>query len=159
MSRRGRWPELERYKVGRVLVLSPADWWARVSRFQQLEGLGKLRRSQFLPLDVAEQHGSRMGLQSDEARLRSVDGSPRSGDCGSPVKWKRFTTCPFKATVKSVPSTVISSSVPLPKRMDDQRTVGRALEGVDGARTVDEGVVRPAELINLDHRNPKFTAT
>ena len=38
-----------------------------------------------------------------------VDGRPRSGDCGSPVKWNRLMTCPFNATVKSDPSTVISN--------------------------------------------------
>jgi hypothetical protein len=38
----------------------------------------------------------------------AVDGSPRRGDCGSPLKWKRLTTWPLSATVKSAPSTVIS---------------------------------------------------
>ena len=52
-----------------------------------------------------------------------VDGEPRRGDCGSPVKWNRLPV-QGDSEVRAVDGDLVV--VPLPDRVDDERSIGRS---------------------------------
>jgi hypothetical protein len=80
-----------------------------------------------LPSYVAEEDAAVCVCSPINRWSWALEGSPRRGDCGSPVKWKLFIVCPFRTTVvlASVGDFVM---VPLSHRMNDDRNVRRPLK-------------------------------